>query len=74
MGIQAEKSILSRWMHPDGSLKCSDVCTTLLGLPITQERDWRLVAQVMADLFCLDASWVVKSGHETDLLSDDEGT
>ena len=62
------KSLLHRWQNPDGSFKYRELCSIKGSNPIAPERDCKVVAILMAELFSLDSGRDVKEGYETDLL------
>ena len=71
MGLPSGKSILERWKHDDGSFKYRELCPLKGSTPIVHEKDCKVVAQVLADLFRLDAGREVKETYETNLLRND---
>ena len=68
LGLPPGKSLLHRWQNPDGSFKYRELCSIKGSNPIALERDCKVVAILMAELFRLDAGRDVKEGYETDLL------
>ena len=70
MGLKAGSSILDRWKLDDGTFKYRELCCKGSN-PIALERDFKLLAVLMADLFRVDATRDVKENYETDLLRTD---